>query len=775
MDAAERAEEARPPDNQDASQLRSGDADADGTVEVDPVPTDEAPLEPSSREVTPVLGDMSHPRPSATEPANGPEPATLTSGATATAGRSKSPGLRARAKRAARAASEGVTGPPVAADPLAADVPDKPDNPENSANPGNPANSGTRGHDPADDPGNEPARDDASMRPSSAPRKRSSRAAPPAASPPSGTGTPPSGTAAPDTPSEPLPPLNATLAAVERLRTQVATLNLALEVEGVEAARTEREALLRQLDDYVLPRLRRRDAPLLAVIGGSTGAGKSTLTNSLVRREVSRSGVLRPTTRSPVLVHHPFDSGAFLTQRILPGLTRVTSEGPEPLQPIDPHAPRVTGLRLVPHEGLTPGLGLIDAPDIDSLVDTNRDLAVQLLAAADLWIFVTTAVRYADAMPWQMLQQAIDRGVTVAIVLDRVPPPSIQELRIHLATKLRDRGLANVPMFVIPETMLDAGLLPAEVVAPLLQWLRRVAGDSRSRTVIANRTLSGIIGSIPARTRTLADAADAQQDVDVALRASLEESFNKALVELLRRLGDGSLVRGELLARWQDFMAAGGLLRRLDKHQPSFGERLVASFRRHRPAPVSLSEPMVDAVAATLRDAAQGAVDTVATRWRELPGGAGLVDRHGRVLAAQHVGEEPEQAAAAWRDRVFEHVRTVLEQARADGLSNPPDIETVADALMVDAVTPPATAPDGEPIATPAATAAVGRRILGAVIGEEPVRAIAEEARADLASRATEVLDAERGRLQKVLDAGGALNRRGAALRVAAETLEEAL
>jgi len=170
--------------------------------------------------------------------------------------------------------------------------------------------------------------------------------------------------------------------AVERLRMQVATLSLTLDVPEVVAARREREGLLSQLDDYLLPRLRRRDAPLLAVIGGSTGAGKSTLTNSLVRRMVSRSGVLRPTTRSPVLVHHPFDSGAFLSQRILPRLTRVTSEAPEPLQPIDPNAPRITGLRLVPHDGLAPGMAIIDAPDIDSLVETNRDLAVQLLQAA---------------------------------------------------------------------------------------------------------------------------------------------------------------------------------------------------------------------------------------------------------------------------------------------------------------------------------------------------------------------------------------------------------
>ena len=88
----------------------------------------------------------------------------------------------------------------------------------------------------------------------------------------------------------------------------------------------QRETVLRavaQLDDYVLPRVRSLDAPLLAVVGGSTGAGKSTLVNALVGHPVTRSGAIRPTTRRPLLIHHPRDAGAFTTQRVLPHLARV--------------------------------------------------------------------------------------------------------------------------------------------------------------------------------------------------------------------------------------------------------------------------------------------------------------------------------------------------------------------------------------------------------------------------------------------------------------------
>src|SRR5690242_1573721 len=93
----------------------------------------------------------------------------------------------------------------------------------------------------------------------------------------------------------------ALLAALEGLAEQVAELRLPLDVPGAEAARAMRKETDDQLADYVLPRLRRLDAPVLAVVGGPTGAGKSTLVNSLVGARISAAGVLRPTTRSAVL------------------------------------------------------------------------------------------------------------------------------------------------------------------------------------------------------------------------------------------------------------------------------------------------------------------------------------------------------------------------------------------------------------------------------------------------------------------------------------------
>src|SRR3712207_4669697 len=172
------------------------------------------------------------------------------------------------------------------------------------------------------------------------------------------------------------------------------------------------------------------DAPLLMVVGGSTGAGKSTLVNSLVGAQVSEPGVLRPTTRAPVLACHPADLPWFEDDRIMPGLSRTTGAPAGP-----------GGLELAPTERLPQGLALLDAPDIDSVVEANRTLAAQLLAAADAWLFVTTAARYADAVPWDLLHAARDRGTALSVVLDRVPEEAAGDVTDHLRSMLAERGL----------------------------------------------------------------------------------------------------------------------------------------------------------------------------------------------------------------------------------------------------------------------------------------------------------------------------------------------
>jgi hypothetical protein len=563
--------------------------------------------------------------------------------------------------------------------------------------------------------------------------------------------------------------------AAARLRAEVAALGLGLRAPGVARARRARGELLRQLDDYVLPRLQRMDAPLLAVIGGSTGAGKSTLTNSLVRRDVSRAGVLRPTTRAPVLVHHPFDSGAFMSQRILPGLARITSEAPERAEPVDVDAPPVTTLRLVPDERMAPGLAIIDAPDIDSVVEANRDLAVQMFGAADLWIFVTTAARYADAMPWTMLQQAQERGTAVAVVLDRVPPDVMNEVRVHLATLLRDRGLANSPMFTIPEVEMAGGFLAEPLVAPLFGWLTKLARDQRARDVVVRRTLSGVVASLGSRTEALAAAADIQDLAYSALSTNLSQVFDQARADLLRRLGDGTVLRGDVLARWNELVGGGDLSRSVDSIAGRLRERLSAAFAGH-PAPIDELATAIGAGAAALIEAeTQTALERATSRWRSQPAGVALLRGRTEMEALSHdFRARLTDGVNQWQADVIELVRSEARDRKVNARVPPYGAEATAVLLtLVSLGTDPAKA-RAAPKPEAAAVVSVARALVAAAFGGEGVRSMAATVRSDLARRGERLVEGERARLVAVLASAGVRSGSGPALRSCVLAMEEA-
>ncbi|MFI5479384.1 ATP-binding protein [Streptomyces rubiginosohelvolus] len=452
--------------------------------------------------------------------------------------------------------------------------------------------------------------------------------------------------------------------ALSALRDRVAAVRLPLPLPGAERARQTRVELLAQLDDYLLPRLKDPEAPLLAVIGGSTGAGKSTLVNSLVGCRVSEAGVLRPTTRTPVLVCHPDDHHWFAGVRVLPQLTRIwlpPGQTPDP-DGLDDLAARgedgEAALRVETALSLPRGLAVLDAPDIDSLVVRNRVLAAELICAADVWVMVTTASRYADAVPWHLLRTAKEYDAALVTVLDRVPHQVIAEVSRQYAALLTRSGLGDVPRFTIPElpesTGGGSGLLPASAVAPLRAWLAHRAQDPAARQQAVGRTASGVIESLNVRMPALASAVAAQYAASVRLTAAVDEAYGKEATRIRRRLKNGAVLSGDARTRWR-------------------GHPLYSS-------PEELLEALVDSLVALLQCSVSAADEQIRTHWHREPAGAlfrfeGAGREAGGWGPAEDVEGRIAVAVRRWR-RVLEELAE--EEVRQLDRSVAPAPESVA-------------------------------------------------------------------------------------------------
>jgi len=555
----------------------------------------------------------------------------------------------------------------------------------------------------------------------------------------------------------------ALLAALRSLRDALRDAAFGLEIPSAAEAVRRRDELVAQIGDYLLPRLEQLDAPLLMVVGGSTGAGKSTLVNSLVGTEVSPPGVLRPTTRAPVLACHPQDLPWFQDDRILPGLPRSVGRAAAP-----------GGLTLVATDVLPPGVALLDSPDIDSVVDANRELARQLLAAADAWLFVTTAARYADAVPWDLLDAARERSTALSLVLDRVAPHAAAEVAEHLRSMLAGRGLASTDVLVVPETRLRDGLLSPAALAPVRALLVRLEDDAQERGALISRTLQGALESIPARGAAVARALDDQRAAADVLHSDVDAAYTRAEQEVDEAIRGGALLRGEVLARWHDVVGTGDVMRAVHGRVAWVRDRLRALTGAAPVAERELRTAVESSVDGVVHAAADRAAERAAGAWREHPAGRPLVAGARRLDAASPgLLEQTRAEVRDWQGFVFDLVGREGSGRRATARLASLGVNGAGLTVML-AVFLHTGGLTGAEVAVAGGTSAVGQKVLEAIFGDQAIRSMAERARRDLMVRVERLLDGEAQRFRALLAGAAPDPQVGERLRAALGELRRA-
>lgn len=548
---------------------------------------------------------------------------------------------------------------------------------------------------------------------------------------------------------------------LESLREQLSVLRMPLVArDGADAADVAARAA-GQIDDLILPRLRSLDAPLLTVVAGSTGSGKSTVVNSLVGRTVTRPGARRPTTRHPVLVHHPDDERWFVDDRVLPRLPRLTATGvlAAPVGDED-----VFGLHLVADERVPAGLALLDAPDIDSVSGANRELAATLMAAADLWLFMTTAARYSDAVPWTALRAAVARDAAIALVLNRVPPDVVDEVTPHLRALLADGGLQAAPLFVVVEARLRDGFVAQEAIDPIRRWLVDLAGDSAGRAAIARRTLDGAIANLAVELVPVADAADRQAEVLELLRRLAVAAFDASADRVDDAAADGSLLRGEVLARWQEFVGASDVFRSLETGVARFRDRVSRALRGDPGQPRQVAEALESGLVRVVVNEMARAYEQADAAWRDNPAGRALLAGTDLARPPSDVRAGAEELVRGWQGDVLAMVRAEGAGRRTSARALAYGVNGVALALMV-VVFSTTAGLTGAEVGIAGGSAVLAQKLLEAVFGDEAVRRMARTARERLRERVGEYYQEHAATFTDRLDALGVDPEAGARLR----------
>jgi hypothetical protein len=330
---------------------------------------------------------------------------------------------------------------------------------------------------------------------------------------------------------------------LEKLAEALGQLDFRLPTTGREDAENARDAIIRTINEYLIPRLDEPEAPVVAAVIGPTGTGKSTLVNSLANDRISDVGPLRPTTRNPVLWAHRDHGGRYWSEFVARVRERV---GP-------------TVEVVIGDDELTKQLTVIDTPPSEYIAGSGRRPAVDALALADFCVFVTSPTRYADISAWNFLREIRWRGVPMLFVLNRLPQDRDEAVALlnDFAFRLHNNGLLLEPdaamVFGINEALGDrwhGGLDPSSVGA-LRNELGAVSNTAYRKTLVT--TTAYTTGrNVVDRSRLVLDELSRVAAIASELNVAVDSSYEAQVQEVAGLLENGALRDMAQHRRWSE-------------------------------------------------------------------------------------------------------------------------------------------------------------------------------------------------------------------------------
>jgi hypothetical protein len=316
-------------------------------------------------------------------------------------------------------------------------------------------------------------------------------------------------------------------------------------------------------------------------------------------------------------------------------------------------------------------------------------------------------------------------------------------------------------------------MLPAEDVAPVRDWLHQLAADAGVRAAVVRHTLDGAIGSLGGRVFELAAHVDAQADAAERLRRDVDVAYDEALHRVDDASGDGSLLRGEVLARWQEFVGTGELMRVLESHVGRLRDRLGAAVRGKPQPGADVADALESGVEALVHAAADEAADRAGAAWRADPAGETLLGDGDLRHSSPELRERTARAVREWQGFVLDLVREQGQGKRTTARYLAFGVNGLGLMVMIVVFAHTGGLVAGE-LAVAGGASALSQKILEAVLGDQAVRGLAATAKADLHARVEELLEGERRRFTDRLDDVPVDQDAGTRLRAVVQDVEDA-
>ena len=237
---------------------------------------------------------------------------------------------------------------------------------------------------------------------------------------------------------------------------------------------------------------------------------------------------------------------------------------------------------------------------------------------------------------------------------------------------------------------------------------------------------------------------------------------------------DGTLLRGEVLARWQEFVGTGELLRTLETKVGWLRDRLVNAIKGKPQQAERLTVAVESGLETLILEHAEAAAERAEASWQSLAPGQALLAGAGEDLgrASRDLRHRAERAVRDWQQDVLEMVRTEGADKRSTARFLAFGVNGLSVALMV-VVFSYTAGLTGAEVGIAGGSAVLGQKLLEAVFGDQAVRDLAERARRSLTTRIRELMDTERARYTGLLDGLGLDAQTPEQLRTAARRVDD--